>query len=170
MEKIEGRSKLVSLGLLQNFEKIGNFVVKVDENSVYKINGFSNEYYTIEDTFGQSFMKAKKDLIDNFSGIFLVSEDFNQPPSLVLFKVDGKYFVSSPMDFIEGPVEEIEQVFGFPDQIGKDPEGNDLKVEDVQKIIFSERISFGVNTISIDETSVVHEPALIDGKILMWTE
>jgi hypothetical protein len=166
MDKLQGKVKLVSLNLLRNLgENIGDYVVSNIDRTVYKLNGFSNGYYKIEDSMKNESMKAQMDLINNFSSIFITCDDFYDPECQVLFKINGEYLISSPLDFMGNQIEEADQIFAFSYQIGKDMEGNDLNIGDIQNMISSLLIYVAIEQNTFSDGLVVQSPILIDGKI-----
>ena len=166
MDKLEGKVKLVSLNLLRNLgENIGDYVVSNIDRTVYKLNGFSNAYYKIEDSMKNESMKAEMDLINNFSSIFITCDDFYDPECQVLFKINGEYLISSPLDFMGNQIEEAELIFAFPYQIGKDMEGKDLNLNDIQNMISSPLIYVGAEERTFNDGLVIQSQVLIDEKI-----
>jgi hypothetical protein len=62
-------------------------------------------------------------------------------------------------------IEEADQIFAFSYQIGKDMEGNDLSIGDIQNMISSLLIYVAVEQNTFSDGLVVQSPILIDGKI-----
>lgn len=165
MDKLEARVKLVSLNLLRNLDKnLGDYVVSNMDKTVYKLNGVSNGYYKIEDSMKNESMKAEVDLINNFSSIFIICDDFYDPECQVLFKINGEYLISSPLDFMGNQIEEADLIFGFPEQIGKDMQGQDLSLEDMQKMV-SSSFYVGVEQQTFNDGLVINSQVLVDQKI-----
>lgn len=167
MLKVKGKTKIVKISTFNGSLNVGSLLIGNDNKSVYRLESYENGSCIIKDSFDFYSSIPEKDFFENFSFVILTSEDIHIPHGEILFKINGGYTISSPLDFIGNGIEEAYQIFSLPHQIAKKENGEDFSINELQGVIFSETLDLAVHKYTGDDGLEITDPFFINGKVLI---